>query len=55
MRNENIDINISNTYVGKALVDIVFHRICPMVIGNKDVNSIEMNKPTGILFYIDFK
>ena len=55
MRNENIDINLSNTYIDKTLVDILFHRISPMVTGNQDVNAIEMDKPTGILFYIDFK
>lgn len=54
MENEIIDINISNTYVNKALVDILFHRIRPMVIENKDINVIEINKPTGILFYMDF-
>ncbi|MEE3323993.1 MAG: hypothetical protein VZR33_01555 [Methanosphaera sp.] len=51
---ESLNINISNLYVGKTLVDIFFRRINPMVIGNKNVNAIEINKPTGNLFYIDF-
>lgn len=51
---ESLNINISNLYVGKTIVDRLFHRFYSTMIENEIVNVIEMNKPTGNLFYIDF-